>query len=75
MRKKALKLGVAAVLAAVPHRSRVVASAANSADVASQREANIVNPPGGDPDGSATVILQVNRVKQRGSAAPSTTGS
>jgi hypothetical protein len=63
MRKKAIVLaatGACAVALAIP-----ATSGAHTVLTAHATGSQIVNPAGGDPKGSATFVLQVNRVKQR----------
>ena len=63
MRKKALLLGATAVLAA----ALIAPSGASAGTLLTSHLTGkqIVNPSGGDPAGSATVILKVNRQKAR----------
>ena len=63
MRNKAIVLaatGACAVALAVP-----ALSSGHTVLTAHATGGQIVNPAGGDPKGSATFVLQVNRVKQR----------
>lgn len=61
---KPLKLGVAALAAAVCLAVPIVANGATGI-TAHMVGSNVVNQAGGDPDGSANITLRVNRVKQR----------
>ena len=63
MRKKAAVAGRAAVLAV----ALIAPSGASAGTLLTSHLTGkqIVNPSGGDPDGSATVILKVNRQKAR----------
>ena len=62
--KRGLKLGVAVAAAAVCLAIPIVASGATGIS-AHLTGAQVVNPNGGDPDGSANVNLRVNRQKAR----------